>query len=165
MRPLIAFSTFVAVLVITTTEAQIPKLEDVPKNIGILKNSNNAQERAQAADELGRRGAIRLTDVKEAFEPLRLAVQKDSDANVRRAAAAALGKIAPEAEKTVPVLTEALKDKSATVKMAAAAALGQFGEDAKSALPSLRELAKDKNDKKVSQAASIAIKAIAGKKK
>jgi hypothetical protein len=165
MRRLIVFSTLVGILAITSTAAQSPKVEDVPKNIGLLKNSSSAKDRAFAAEELGRRGAIRLADVKEAFEPLREAVKKDSDANVRRAAAAALGKIAPEADKTVPVLTEALKDKSVIVKMAAATSLGQFGEDAKSALPALRELAKDKADKKLSQAAIAAIKVIAGKKK
>src|SRR5205085_1800358 len=97
-----------------------------------------------AAEELGRRGAIRARDVKDAIDPLLEAIKKDSDSEVRRASAKAIGDISPEATKAVPVLTEALKDKSVAVKMAAAMALAQYGGEARSALPALRELAADK---------------------
>jgi hypothetical protein len=57
---------------------------------------------------------------------------------------------------------ESLKDSSSIVKSASAQALGQYGPDAKSALPALRELAAQKDDKKASQAAVAATKAIQG---
>jgi hypothetical protein len=49
--------------------------------------------------------------------------------------------------------------------MAVAGALGQYGPDARPALPALREIAKKKTNKKLSQAAALAAKSIAGKKK
>ncbi|MCI0459271.1 MAG: HEAT repeat domain-containing protein [Gemmataceae bacterium] len=165
MRVLMMLLTLVGVLYLDALDAQGPRRIDVPKQIGLLKNSKSARERATAADELGRHGAIRASDVKDAIEPLTTAVKTDSDADVRRAAAKALGDIAPDPMTIVPVLTEALKDKASPVKMAAATALGQFGADASSALGALRELAKDKTDKKVSNAAAFAIKSITGKKK
>src|SRR5262249_51938736 len=118
--------------------------------------------RAQAAEDLGRRGGVRASDVADAIDPLITALGKDKDADVRRACAAALGEIGSDAEKVVDALTEALKDKTATVKQAAIVALGQFGGDAKSAVPALRDLAKMKDDKKISQAANAALKQITG---
>ncbi len=165
MRVLMMLFTLLGVICLDTLDAQGPRKIDVPKQIGLLKNSKSARERAAAADEIGQFGAIRASAVKDAIEPLLAAVKTDPDADVRRAAAKALGEIAPDPMATVPVLTEALKDKSGTVKVAAAVALGQYGPEASSALSALRELAQDKNDKKVSKAAALAIKSITGKKK
>jgi HEAT repeat protein len=165
MRNLIVMGTLVGALGLSTLEADVPRKIDVGKQIDLLKNGKTAASRAEAAAELGRHGAIRARDVKDAIEPLLEALKNDTSADVRRAAAKALGDISPEASSTVPPLMEALKDKSPAVKMAAARALGQYGAEARSAVPSLRALAQAKADKKVSQAARLALKAIAGKKK
>jgi HEAT repeat protein len=164
MRTLIAVSTFVGVLTIGTLEADVPKIVDVPKQIAALKGGKTARERATAAEEIGRYGAIRGAAVKDAIEPLLDALKNDSEASVRSAAATALGAIGPEPKTTVPALTEALKDSSASVKIAAALALGQFGPDARPSLSALRELAANKKDKKISMAARTAVKSISGKK-
>ncbi len=167
MRGLIALTTVLGVIGLGTLEADVPKKLDASKSITSLKNSRSARDRVEAAEEIGRIGSIRASAVKDAIEPLLSALKGDSDAGVRAAAAKALGMIAPDAETTVPVLTEALRDKAMNVKAAAAGALGQYGAEARSALPALRELAsnKDKKEKKLSQAARMAIKSIAGKKK
>jgi HEAT repeat protein len=161
MRILIAVTTLVCVVALTA-EADVPRKEDVPKNINLLKTSTSAKVRATAAEELGRRGAIRASDVAEAIDPLLKALKDDKDADVRKACAAALGEIGTEAEKVVPALTEALMDSSATVKLAAIQSLGQYASEAKSALPQLRDIAKAKDDKKLSQAAAAAAKSISG---
>lgn len=162
MRILIAVTTLTSVLALTDALADVPRKEDVPKNINLLKTSTSAKVRATAAEELGRRGAIRASDVAEAIDPLLKALKDDKDADVRKACAAALGEICTEAEKVVPALTEALMDSSAAVKLAAIQSLGQYASEAKSALPQLRDIAKAKDDKKLSQAAAAAAKSISG---
>jgi HEAT repeat protein len=165
MRTLIVMATVVGVLGLSTLEADVPKKIDVAKQISLLKDAKKAKDRAAAADELGRHGAIRARDVKDAIEPLLEALKGDPDAEVRRASAKALGDISPDSKLVVPALTEALKDGSVAVKLQAALALGQYGAEARSALPSLRELASDKKQKKLAQAARIAMKSIKGAKK
>jgi HEAT repeat protein len=117
------------------------KKEDVPKYLKMLQTSQSGKERATAAEMLGKRGAININDVKEAIEPLKTSVQKDVEADVRKAAAGALAAIGSEQ------------------------ALASFGPNAKSALPAIRELAtKQKDNKKVSAILKAAQKAIASKK-
>ena len=165
MRPLIAFATFAAIIGLVGVEAGPPRKEDIPKFINTLKTSTNSKARVQAAADIGYRGAIRASDVDNAIAPLLTALKSDKDADVRGACAKALGGIGSNAEKCVPALTDALKDSSPTVKIAAAQALGQYGPDAKSALQVLRDLAAMKDDKKVSQSAAAATKAILGTEK
>ena len=165
MRSFMLMLTVAGVLGLGTLEADVPKKIDVAKQISLLKGAKSARDRAAAADEIGRHGAIRARDVKDAVEPLLEALKSDRDADVRQAAARALGDVSPDAKRVVPVLTEALKDKSANVKAAAALALGQYGKDARPALPALRELAAMKTDRKLSQTARMALKSIAGKRK
>ncbi len=141
------------------------KKEDVPKYLGMLKNSTNAKDRALAAERLGRRGAIKASDVKDAIEPLQKALQKDSDMEVKKAAATALGNIASEPASTVALLISALKEKNNGLKTAAIAALGQYGGEAKEAIPALREIVKEKTDKALSQMAGAALKSITGARK
>jgi HEAT repeat protein len=162
MRTFIVFGTIVGVIFLADASADTPKKEDAPKLIAALKTSANAKVRAQAAEDLGKLGGIRASYAADAIDPLINALAKDKEADVRKAAATALGEIGSEAEKVVAALTEALKDSNQAVKVAAAGALGQYGENAKSALPSLRDLAKAKDDKKVSQAAAIAVRQITG---
>jgi HEAT repeat protein len=165
MRNLIVMATLAGALGLGTIEADVPKRIDVARQIELLKSGKTAGARAEAAAELGRHGAVRARDVKDALDPLREALKNDTSPDVRRAAAKALGDINPDAAATVPALTEALKDKSPVVKMAAARALGQYGAEARSAVPALQALAKEKSDKKVMQAARLALKSIRGKKK
>jgi len=164
MRTFITMATLTGIVTLATAQSgDIPRKEDVPKNIAILKNASaNPKVRATAAIDLGRRGAIRASDVADAVDPLLDYLKSDKNADVRKACAQALGDINVDAEKCVPVLTEALDDKSATVKMSVVQALQQYGPDAKSSLPKLRELAKAKDDKKLSQAAAAAAKQISG---
>jgi HEAT repeat protein len=165
MRIFMAMATLAGILGLTTVHADVIKKEDVPKYINFLKTGTSAKVRANAAEELGHRGAVRASDVEDAIDPLINALKTDKDADVRKACAIALGDIAIEPEKCVEALTEALKDKSPVVKIAAIQALGQFGERATSALQPLRDIAKNKDDKKISQAANIAVKTISGAKK
>jgi ribosomal protein S20 len=164
MRTAIVIATLVVLVGLNGALAQVPKLSEVPKNLETLKNSKSAQDRAYAAEQLGLRGQVRATDVKAAVDPLLEAVKSDDSPNVRKAAAKAIGQIAPDADKAVPALMDALKDTSKDVRMSAALALAAFGAEARPALPALRELAQEK-DKRLSKAAKMAIKSISGKKK
>jgi len=111
MRGIIALTTVIGVFSLGSLEADAPKKLDVTKQIGMLKNGS-AKERVQAAEAIGEFGAIRASAVKDAIEPLLYVLKNDGDAEVRRAAAKALGAIAPDPENTVPALTEALNDKA-----------------------------------------------------
>jgi HEAT repeat protein len=164
MRKLLALLMVGAGLLwLTTVEAQVIKQADVPKYIGILKTSSSAKTRADAAEKLGHRGAIRASDVEDAIDPLINGLKTDKEAEVRAACAKALGDISFDpADSSVDALTEGLKDTSANVKMAAILSLGQFGGKAVSALDPLRAIAKNKDDKKMSQAANAAVKSITG---
>lgn len=167
MRPLLLLCTTMAVIVLigfAEAGGTLIKKEEIPKAIDTLKKGSSAA-RADAAEKLGHRGAVRVTDVKDALEPLRYAVKSDPDAKVRSAAAAALGRIGSEPEETVPVLMNALSDKATAVKMAAITALGQMGPEARAAAPELRKIAGNKKDKGLSKAAGMALKSIGGKTK
>lgn len=140
------------------------KIEDIPKAINKLK-TGSAAEKAQAAKDLGDRGQIRASDVKEAVEPLKKLLADDSDTKVRAASAEALGKIAPAPKETVPLLIKSLKeDKEEDVKIAVMIALGRFGAEAKSALPELKKYAQDKDKKKLANTAQQVMKNLNPKK-
>jgi HEAT repeat protein len=145
--------------------AGTPKREDMPKYINMLKTSQNAKDRALAAEQIGKRGAIQLNDVKDAVPLLQKSTAKDVDANVRRASAEALGRLATDAENSIPALTGALKDANLQVNLAAVTALGNFGIEARDALPALREFNKKQKDKKINKMVADAIGKISGKKK
>ncbi|WP_293342989.1 HEAT repeat domain-containing protein, partial [Microcoleus sp. CAWBG58] len=68
---------------------------------------------------------------------------KDSDANVRRSAASALGGMGAEAKTVVPQLVPLLKDSDANVRSSVASALGGMGAEAKTVVPQLVPLLKD----------------------
>jgi hypothetical protein len=77
-------------------------------------------------------------------------------------AAAALGRIGPEARRAVPLLTEMLESRqSPQAGYAACRALAAIGRDAASALPALREASQDV-DKHVREMAAYAIREIEG---
>jgi hypothetical protein len=138
-----------------------PKKEDMPKYVSMLKSSPSPQDRAFAAEQLGRHGKVKVQDVKNAIEPLLSSMKSDQSAEVRRAAALALGDIGTQAKAVIPALKEALKDKSLAVNLAAVSALGQYGPQAKSVVPALRQFAKSKNkDKKIMRQVNLTIKQI-----
>jgi HEAT repeat protein len=142
-----------------------PKKADVPKYLAMLMTSANAKDRALGAEMLGKRGAIKASDVASALDPLKTALQKDKDLSVRKAAAEALGNIGAEPENVVPLLIDALKEKNNGLKLGAISALAMYGSEAKDAIPALRAIAQEKTDKMMSKAAQGAIKSISGKKK
>ncbi len=134
------------------------KKEDVPGAIAKLK-TGNATEKVKAAQDLGNRGAVRITDVLDAIDPLKGLLMSDSNAKVRAAAAEALGKIAPDPAETVKLLLKSLTDdKDEDVKVADMFAIVQMGPDAKVAVSELQKYAKDKDKKKLSAAAKQALK-------
>jgi HEAT repeat protein len=139
------------------------KKDEVPALVKELKNKN-PKVRISAAEALGHIGAIRAADAKDAVPVLLDILKKDKDANVRKAAATALGQMDPDREQAVPGFIEALKDKSPAVRMAAAGALSILGEDARDAIPALKEAQNDK-DRGVSRAARMALRSITSKKK
>jgi HEAT repeat protein len=138
--------------------ATCQKQDDVKSLIKDLK-SNNPKTRASAAEDLGHRGAVRAAEVKEAIPSIVEVLKKDRDANVRKAAATALGQVDPDPSTAVPALTAALRDKAPSVRIAAAGSLGMLGGEAKDAVPALQEAQKDK-DRAVSRAASMALRTI-----
>ena len=143
-----------------------PRREDVPKYLEMLKTSTSGDERALAADMLGRRGAVNVKDVAEAVQPLRSALKSDTVTKVRLAAAKAIGMIAPEpAGETVPLLIEVLGDKDYGLRMAVVQTLAAYGPEAREALPALRSLQKETKDKKDAKMVNMAISTISEKKK
>lgn len=126
-----------------------PKKEDVPKYMKQL-GSTSAAERAKAAEMLGKRASISVSDVEDAVEPLKKLFDKDKDARVRSAAARALGFTQMDAAGVVPLFIEHLNSESEEkdVKMSVVVALGQYGPDAKDAVPSLRDYLKKFDAKK-----------------
>ena len=67
-----------------------------------------------------------------------------------------------DAAKVVPALIKSLKDREVDVRWSAAIGLGYFGAEAKSAIPDL-EIAKNDKDRRVRDAATVAISRIEGK--
>jgi HEAT repeat protein len=139
------------------------KKEDIPKAVAKLQ-SGTPQEKVDAAEALGRRGAVRATDVKDAVDPLKDMLVKDKDAKVRAAAAKALGNIAPEPKETVQLLLKALQtDKDTDVKVAAMRAISQMPSAAGPAIPEIQKYAKDKTQRQLFQAARLALKQLRAK--
>src|SRR4051812_40596691 len=114
-----AVITLLGVFTLAYGGGAAPKKADVPKYLGMLKNSTSAKDRALAAEMLGKRGAIKASDVADAVDPLKDALAKDKDLGVKKAAAEALGSIGAEPENVVPLLIDALKEKNTPLKMSA----------------------------------------------
>jgi hypothetical protein len=141
-----------------------PRADEVPKYMKML-TATNAKDRTVAAEKLGLRGLVSFQDVVDAIDPLKTALEKDTEPAVRKAAARALGNIQADPKETVPLLVKTVKtDKVMDVRLAATVALGQYGPDAKEALPTLREFAGEFNNKKAPEMQTIqaAIKMISG---
>jgi HEAT repeat protein len=98
--------------------------------------STEALVRAQAADEMGRRGYRLRKEIAAILRPL---LREDAEPVVRAAAGRALGRLG--VREAVPDLIGALADKSADVRVVAAAALWRLPDP--SAVPALLERCKD----------------------
>ncbi|MHC5038055.1 MAG: HEAT repeat domain-containing protein [Planctomycetota bacterium] len=81
------------------------------------------------------------------------------EAEVRRAAAIALGEIRPEGEGIVKALTRALRDMDALVRRGAAEAIGEYGRSGRIAVPALTGALEDPIED-VRRAASEALKKV-----
>lgn len=115
--------------------------------------SPNASRRVAAVLSLSRLGP----SAKAAVPALQRLLESDPDAQVRSAAARALGRI--EHAAAVPSLMAALRDPELEVRNAACDALGDIGPKAREALPALRECLKPINGR---DAAYRAIRRIEG---
>jgi len=96
--------------------------------------SDQAAERAAAADEMGRRGYRLRNEIAEVLRPL---LNSDPDSTVRAAAGRALGRLG--VREAVPDLVKALRDTSSDVRVVAAAALWRL-PDASAVQPLLDRL-------------------------
>ena len=76
---------------------------------------------------------------RQATEALRETLEKDDDAEVRRAAVQALGALGPSASDAVPDLIEAAKSGEVGLQIEAELALGQIGAAPETAVPTLVE--------------------------
>lgn len=163
IKLLIAGTTIVLIVGMMQIQAGdfLIKKEDVPKAIAQLR-SGTPEEKARAASDLGRRGSVRASDVKEAVEPLRTAARNDKEAKVRAAAAKALGLIAIEPKETAKLMLDILRNKKEEnqVKMAAMIAVGSLGPDGRIAVPEIRKIARDKEQKQLSRTARMVLKSI-----
>jgi hypothetical protein len=137
------------------------KKEDIPDTIKALKSGSSVQ-RLNAVNAIGKHGAIRISDIRDAIDPLKTLLQTDKDAAVKAAAARALGLIAPEPKETVKLLIKALDEKDPAVKLAAIDAIGRMGTAAVAARTQLREIAQDKDNKALSKKARTVLKSIQG---
>src|SRR5262245_16360219 len=96
MRPLIGLGLAVLLLGLGESRGVGLKKADVVKLIKTLQQSPSPRSRADAAERLGRHGAVRASDVADAVDPLIVRLKNDADPGVRRAAAEALGRIQPD---------------------------------------------------------------------
>jgi HEAT repeat protein len=71
---------------------------------------------------------------------------QDKEADKRKQAAFALGRMGPQGEKAVPALAVALKDESEVVRLNASLSLMKIGAEARSAVPELAEALEDEVD-------------------
>ncbi|MBD2041576.1 sister chromatid cohesion protein PDS5 [Microcoleus sp. FACHB-672] len=113
--------------------------EAIPDLSATLKNSSEAAVRAGAAKALGRIASEANVETSTIIPPLVEAL-KDSEPDIRRVAAEALGRMG---EPAVPELIAALKGDSSSVRLVAAEALGQIGPDARLAVPALIDRLED----------------------
>ncbi|HEX5655797.1 MAG TPA: HEAT repeat domain-containing protein [Polyangiales bacterium] len=125
--------------------------EEAFKNALTRLGSEQASERAAAAEELGRRGYRFRKQIADALRPL---LSRDPEPAVRAASGRALGRLG--IREAVPELTRALGDPSADVRAVAAAALWRLPE--RSSVPALIEHTRD-SDAKVREWSALALAA------
>ena len=127
-------------LVSAVTEKDPPVKEAVPV-VAALLDTGSERTRKAAVSGLGRMGSAAVS----AAPQLAGILQSDRDAELRVAAAEALGRIGPKCATTaVPALAKAAKDdKWPKVRSTSLTALGEMGPAAKEAIPVLRAALED----------------------
>lgn len=128
--------------------AQAGKAEDAKKALEQLKTAKEAKKKVEALNDLGKLGQIQYAYAEEAVPSIYKALD-DTDADVRAAAAKAIGMIGPEGEEVVTKLTELIKgDKEESVQIAATQGLAYLGDRASGSAKELRAIKKGLSDPK-----------------
>lgn len=65
-----------------------PRADEIPKYMKML-TAGNSKERVLAIHKIGLRGTINAANVDDAVEPIKTALEKDGDADIRKEAARA----------------------------------------------------------------------------
>ena len=163
--PIIAlFFAAVALLMAPESVALAGKRDDAVKATATLK-SGSPKDKVAAMAELGKLGQIQKSLVTDA-EPIIVKLLDDKDAELRAAAARAIGMIDPDVKEVLPKLRKMLADdKVESVRIAAANGIAAMGTNGKPALGDLRKVMGD-NDKKtkIYRAAMNAAKSVNPKK-
>lgn len=152
--------SLIAVILIAAP-AFASKAEDAARYTKILKSSKITSEKITAAIEIGKLATIRKSYGKEAI-PYLFEACKDKDANLRAAAAEALGRAYSEDDnKAVETLHDMLKsDKSDAVRVAVINGLVAQGIKAKEVIPTLRKIVQDEPKSRVAGAARNAVRTL-----
>jgi HEAT repeat protein len=108
----------------------------VPRLLDVLKGEDEAV-RLHAMGVLGDLGQHAHTMALALRAALHGIAARDTNNEVRRSAAEALGQIGPQTKTPVPALVDSLRDDLAVVRQGAAHALGEMGVDAKPAIAAL----------------------------
>jgi len=132
---------------VSSADAQKVKKGDIVRFLKELE-SKDTKERLAAIDGIARLGELKKVYAKDAYTPLASLVRKDPEAEVRAAAALALGRIDADPEIATPALIDGLKDKERRVIIASANACGALGPGAKAAAPILKELTDQANEER-----------------
>jgi HEAT repeat protein len=137
------------------------KAEDAARYTKTLQSSKITSDKITAAKEIGKLATVNKTYGKEAI-PYLFEACKDKDANLRAAAAEALGRAyGDEDGKAVEVLHDMLKnDKSDIARLGAVDGLVAQGQKAKEAIPTLRKIVQDDGKSRLGRAANNAIRAL-----
>lgn len=120
--------------------------------IELVQARDNPQMRLHAIRALGKAGS----GDRDTVLPVLLTALRDSDRDIRSAAAGALGDLGKPAASDLPRLTEALSDPLPEVRAFAARALGELGSQAKPAVSKLTDnLTHSERDTRVAAAEAL----------
>jgi hypothetical protein len=138
---------------LTAQEKEPPKARVIPTPDFQLKGSEQANPPGFGQPGPGGRTFVQPASPYKDLVPALIESLKDSDPEVRQAAAATLAHVGREA---VAPLVEVLKDKDRQIRANAAYVLGQIGTPAQEAVPALTKVLKDE-DKEVRRRAAFAL--------
>ena len=152
--------TLIAVILIGAP-AFAGRAEDAANYTKTLKSSKITSEKITAAREIGKLATIRKSYGKDAI-PYLFEACKDKDANLRAAAAEALGRAyAEDDDKAVEFLHDMLKnEKKEPVRIAVITGLVAQGMKAKVVIPTLRKIVQDEGRSRVAGAARNATRTL-----
>jgi len=143
----LALAVLTVMLSASLAEGQAKLTKAVQDHINTLKTSKSAEARVAAINGIQEIADVKLAAAKPAA-PALVAALKDSDANVRRSAAAVLAALQPEAGQVVAPLMPLLADgEDRTVRIATANTLGGLGAGSEPALTALAAIQTKENAK------------------